>query len=108
ALDVEAEATGLVAARLRLGQAREPVADRIEGPGIGRGVRARGAPDRALVDVDHLVELFEALDRLAGGRGFARAVQPDRGGFVQRFDGQGRLAATRYPGHADELAQGKI
>src|SRR5690606_16469076 len=60
ALDVEREAPGRIAARLRFRQAGEPVADRGEGAGIGRGVRARRAPDGRLVDVDHLVEMFEA------------------------------------------------
>ena len=72
ALDVEAEAAGLVAARLALGQAGEPVADLGEGAGVGRRVGARGAADRRLVDVDDLVEMFEAGDRLAGRRGCGR------------------------------------
>src|SRR5439155_16265947 len=62
ALDVEGEAAGLVAARLALGQAGEPVADLGEGAGVGRGVGARGAADRRLVDVDHLVELLQPGD----------------------------------------------
>jgi hypothetical protein len=62
ALDVEREAAGLVAARLGFGQAGEPVADRREGAGIGRRVRARRAADRRLVDVDDLVDMLEALD----------------------------------------------
>ncbi|EAT07204.1 hypothetical protein SKA58_11960 [Sphingomonas sp. SKA58] len=57
ALDVEAEAAGLVAARLRFGEAGEPVADVGEGAGIGRRVGARGAADGRLVDVDHLVAM---------------------------------------------------
>ena len=44
ALDVEGEAAGLVAARSRLGQAGEPLADRREGAGVGRRVRARRGP----------------------------------------------------------------
>src|SRR3546814_1424506 len=56
ALDVEREAAGLVAARLAFGQPREPIADLGEGAGISRRVRARGAADRRLIDVDHLVE----------------------------------------------------
>src|SRR5512138_1546882 len=43
ALHVEGEAAGLVAARLRFRQSGEPVADRREGAGIGRGVGARRA-----------------------------------------------------------------
>ena len=38
AFDVEREPPGLIAARLGLGQARKPIADRGEGPGVGRGV----------------------------------------------------------------------
>ena len=45
ALDVEAEAAGLVAAREAFRQAGEPVADVGEGAGIGGGVRTRGAAD---------------------------------------------------------------
>src|SRR3546814_20336481 len=68
ALDVEREAAGLVAARLAFGQPREPIAALGEGAGIGRRVRARGAADRRLIDVDHLVEMLEAgvLVLLAG------------------------------------------
>ncbi len=62
ALDVEGEAPGLVAARLGLGQLGEPFADGGEGAGIGRGVGARRAPDRRLVDVDDLVEQLDAFD----------------------------------------------
>ena len=71
ALDVEREAAGLVAARLGLGQAGEPFADRREGAGIGRRVGARRAADRRLVDVDDLVEVLEALDAVVRGRGLA-------------------------------------
>ena len=62
ALDVERETARLVAARLGLGQAGKPVADRREGAGIGRRVGARRAPDRRLIDVDYLVENSEALE----------------------------------------------
>ncbi|MPL73132.1 hypothetical protein SDC9_18925 [bioreactor metagenome] len=108
ALDVEAEPPRLVAARLRLGQARKPVANGGEGAGIGRRVRARRAPDRALVDVDHLVEMLEALDRLARRRRLARAVQSHRRGLEQGLDRQRRLAAARDAGDADELAERKV
>ena len=72
ALDVEREAAGLVAARLGLGQAGEPFADRREGAGVGRRVGARRAADRRLVDVDDLVEVLEALDAVVRGGGLAR------------------------------------
>ena len=75
ALDVEREAAGLVAARLALGQAGEPLADRREGAGIGRGVRARRAADRRLVDVDDLVDVLEPLDAVVRGGGLRGAVE---------------------------------
>ena len=68
ALDVEREAAGLVAARFGFGQAGEPVADRREGAGVGRGVGARRAADRRLVDVDDLVEVLEAFDAVVRRR----------------------------------------
>src|SRR4029079_10761465 len=79
ALDVEGEAAGLVAARLALRQAGEPVADHGEGAGVGRGVGARGAADRRLVDVDDLVELLEPGDLAVRPGGDAGSVQRARG-----------------------------
>src|SRR5690606_14174302 len=104
ALDVEAEAAGTIAARLGLGEARIPVADRTEGAGVGGRVRARGAANRRLVDVDDLVEMLQPLDAVEGGGGVGRIVQAPRGGLVQGLDGQGRLAAARHPGDAGEDA----
>src|SRR5262245_17189237 len=52
AFDVERVAAGTVAPDLRFRQLREEIADQAEQAGIGRGVRARGFSDRALVDVD--------------------------------------------------------
>ena len=105
ALHIEAEPPGLVAARLGFRQAGEPVADRAEGAGIGRRVRARRAPDRALVDVDHLVEIFEALKAVIGLRRAGGAVQLAGQRLVQRLDDQGRLAAARHARDAGETAQ---
>ena len=88
ALDVEREAAGLVAARLAFGEAGEPVADLGEGAGVGRGVGARGAADRRLVDVDDLVEMLEAGDLVVAAGEDARAVQGAGGGGVERVDGE--------------------
>src|SRR5205823_7883714 len=75
ALDVEAEAPRLVAARLGLRQAGEPFADRRERAGVGRGIAARRAADRRLVDIDDLVEMFEPVDAVVRGRGLRGAVE---------------------------------
>src|SRR6185369_15703929 len=108
ALDVEGEAAGLVAARLRLGQAGEPVADHGEGAGVGRGVGARGAADRRLVDVDDLVELLEHGDLLVRAGGDARAVQVAGRGRIERVDGERRLAAAADAGDAGEGAEREL
>ena len=60
--DVEAEAAGLVAALARLGQHGEEIADGGEDAGVGRGIGARRAADRRLVDADDLVDLVGAVD----------------------------------------------
>src|SRR5262245_42649890 len=62
ALDVEREAAGLVAVGPRLGQAGEQIPHQIKSLGIGRGIGARRATDRLLIDGDDLVELVEAVD----------------------------------------------
>ena len=105
ALDVEREAARPVAARLRLGQAGEPVADRREGAGIGRRVGARRAADRRLVDVDDLVEMLDALDAVMRAGMLARAVQPRGQRLVERLDDQRGLAAAGHAGDAGEGAE---
>ena len=95
ALDVEGEASRLIAARLGFRQARKPFADRREGAGVGRRIRARRAADRRLVDVDHLVEMFEAVDPRVRRRMFERAIEPPRGGLVERIDD--RASICRRP-----------
>ena len=104
-LDVERETPGLVAARPRLGQLGKPLADGREGPGVGRGIGARRAPDRALVDVDDLVEIFDALDALMLRRMLARARELAGDTLVERLDQQGRLAAAGDAGDAGEGRQ---
>src|SRR5207302_8848646 len=61
ALDVEREAPGQIAARLRLREPGEPIADRREAAGICGRVGARRAAYRRLVDIDDLVEKLDPL-----------------------------------------------
>jgi len=105
ALDVEREAPGLIAARLGFGEAGEPFADRRERAGIGRGIRARGAADRGLVDVDDLVDMLQALDAVVRSGALAGVVEFARDRPVERVDQQGRLAAAGNAGDAGEQPQ---
>src|SRR5204863_10018866 len=62
ALDVEGEAAGPVATQARVWHRREQLADRRKPAGIGGRIGAWGAPDRRLIDLDHLVQMLETLD----------------------------------------------
>src|SRR5206468_5735837 len=86
----------------------EPVADHGEGAGVGRGVGARGAADRRLVDVDDLVELLQAGDLAARAARDPGAVQSAGSAGVERVDGQARLAAAADPGDAGEGAEREL
>jgi len=51
-----------IAVHARLGKLGEEVTHQVEELGVGRGVRAWRSADRALVDVDHLVDLGQPFD----------------------------------------------
>ncbi len=51
---------GFVAADFGFAGLGEDLADFVEHAGVGRGIAARRAADRALVDLDHLVDLVDA------------------------------------------------
>src|SRR4029453_10536177 len=108
ALDVEGEAAGLVAARLGLGELGEPFADWGEGAGIGGGIRARGAADRRLVDVDRLVELLDAFELVVLAGPLACAVELAGDRAVERLDEESGLAAAGHAGHRGEQAKGHV
>ena len=105
ALDVEGKPPGLVAARLGFGEAGEPFADRRERAGIGRGIGARGAADRRLVDVDDLVDMLQPLDAVVRRGAFAGVVEFSRDRLVEGVDQQRRLAAAGDAGDAGEQPQ---
>jgi hypothetical protein len=105
ALDVEGEAGGGVAADLGLGEVGEQGAQLGEQAGVGGGVGARRAADRRLVDVDDLVEVFEAGDAVVGEAEAAAAVEPADGLGQQGVDDEGGLAGAADAGDAGERAE---
>ena len=66
ALDVEAEPSGLVAALDRQRRVGEQVADGVVEADVGGRVRSAVPADRRLVDVDHLVDVLDTVDRDRG------------------------------------------
>jgi hypothetical protein len=95
---------GAVAALARGVGLGHQFADRREQARVGGRVAARRAADGALVDVDDLVEILDALDRLVLGRLFVRAVQRARHGGVERVVHQRRFARARDARHAGQEA----
>ncbi len=72
AFHVEAEAAGLITARARLRHGGKDFADGREQPGVRGGIGSWRAADRALIDLDHPIDMVEALEavemRIAGRR----------------------------------------
>src|SRR5687767_2036834 len=105
ALHVEGEAAGRVAADPGVGDLAEDVADRREEAGVGRGVRARCAADRRLVDVDHLVEELDALDDVVLARALLRLRDRLRETAVQDVVHERALPRAGDARHRDEDAE---
>ena len=108
AAHVEREPARLVAAHLRLGRQRVQLAHVREQVGVRRRVRARRAADRRLVDVDHLVEALDPLDRLVVARLRARVVEPVGERLVDDLVDERRLARAGHARDADELAEREL
>ncbi len=105
AFDVKGKSSGLVSARAGFRQSGEPFANGGKGAGIGRRIRSRRAPDRGLVNIDDLVEIFESLDILVGAGHGARAIEPPGDRAIKRIDDECRFTASRYAGDAGECTQ---
>ena len=108
ALHVEREAPRHIAARLRLRQRREELADGRERARVGGGVAARSPPDRRLVDVYHLVDVVEPVDAAVRARPVLRAVEPLRQRLVQHLVDERGLAGPGDSRYADEAPQREL
>src|SRR5699024_878133 len=71
-------------------------------------VGARGAADRALVDLDHLVAQLEPGDLVVRAGDDPRAVEAARRRGVERVDHQARLAGAGDAGDAGERAEREL
>ncbi len=103
ALDVEAEAAGLVAPDLGFRRLAVELADGIEDARIRRRVGPRRPTDGRLVDVDDLIDVFDPFEGLEFPRPVGRAVDGFGHGLIEDFIDQGRLAR---PGNAGDDGQG--
>src|SRR5262249_14643884 len=92
AFHVEGKATRPVAPDLRFRQLGEQLAHRREDAGVRRRVGTRRAPDRALVDVDHLVDVLESRDPPVLTWDHARSIEVAGERAMQDVFDQGRLS----------------
>ena len=106
ALDVEAEATGIVASGPGFTGGGKQFPNRGEQSGVGGRVAARRTPDGALVDGNHLVQCFQPQNLLMGSRALGAAHQCPRAGRIQGVVDKGGFARTTDPGDAGKQADG--
>ena len=102
ALDVERIAARAIAACTAFRYAGEQVTNRSEQAGVCGRVRARRATDRALVDIDNLVEELQALNFFMGSGFCAAAIQVAGDDAIQRVIDQRRFATA---GNASDAGQ---
>ena len=105
AADVEAEPSGLVAAKFCFRQLCIKVANQVEQFDVGCRVGPRRAADRRLVDVDGLVDILDAGDRFVIARLAFAFVDVSIERLPQNVVDQRTLARTAGPGDADKTAQ---
>ena len=91
---IERKAPRPVAARLGVLRGGEEIADFVEKPRVRRRVRARRAPDGALVDADDLVEVLQPLDAAKAPRVRLHAVELDAELFIENLVDERGLAAA--------------
>ena len=108
ALDVEREPARLVTAGLGLGGLGEQLADAVEHPGVGRGVGPRRPPDRALVDVDGLVDVLEPGDLAVPTGHVLGRVQVPGQRLGQDVVDQRALARPGHPGDGHHAAEREL
>ena len=107
AFDVERKTARLITALFRGRYLSEQFAHRREQAGVGRGIGARGAANRRLIDVNHFVEMFQAVNLVVWRRLLRGAVDLACGGQIQRFVDQCGFARAGYACDAGHQADGQ-
>src|SRR5882762_8393309 len=104
---VEAEATGTVAAFAGFGEHGEKLTNGREDAGVGGGIRAWGAADGSLVDLDDFVDLICADDFAMRAGRFLRAIEFLSEGAVENVVDQGGFAGAGDASDYGEQAEGE-
>src|SRR5258708_2953901 len=91
ALAVEGEPARPIALHARFRELGERLADMGEQASVGRGIRSRRASDGALIDVDYLVEMLDAIHALVRTGTFAAVIQLLRERAINRIEHERRF-----------------
>src|SRR6185437_2872980 len=108
ALDVEAEAPGLISALAGFRQHGEKLANGAENAGVSGGIGARGAADGGLVNLNYLINVLDAFDGAMPGRFFHRAIEIGGERAVQNIVDERGFAGAGDAGDHGEKAEGKL
>src|SRR5213078_2165117 len=92
-------------ADLRFRQLGKQLADRREQARVGGRIRSWRAANRALIDVDDLIDVLEPRYAPVRARNHARSVEMPRQRAMQDVLDERRLAGARYTRHGHENAQ---
>src|SRR5438874_4416651 len=104
-LYIEGEASGCVTANACLRDLCKEFTDTREGIGVGSRVRAWGASNRRLIDVNNLVQVCQALDILVCSR-LVVGAEKGMGEFpIENIGNQCTFARARHSCHSDKLAK---
>src|SRR3989442_37839 len=108
ALHVERDPYRPVPPQLRFGEIGNQLADRCEEARIGRRIGPRRAADRALIDVDHLVDEVQPFQSIMrAGHDFG-AVEMARERLIEDIGNECRFPGPRYSCDRDEQAQREL
>src|SRR5207302_642724 len=102
---VKAEAVRLVAAHLGEAGDGEDLADLVEEPGEGGGAGARRFAERFLIDLEHLVELIEAVDAVVRPGGRRQQAEVSAGGVTEDVAAERAFARPADAGETGPAAQ---
>ena len=81
--DVKTESSFFIASCFCIWCCREQIPDQVKYSGIGCRIGSRSPPDRRLVDIDHLVQLFQSLDAFVSARNGPCTVQVSCQTFIE-------------------------
>src|SRR5215212_8420833 len=108
AFHVEREPARPVSANLRLRHLGEELTNRRKQPCVGRGIRSRSSANRALIDVDNLVDLLESGDSIVCARHDTRAIEMAGERIVEDVLDECRLSRARYSSDCDKKSERNI